>query len=226
MLLIDTCTERGIFALVDHNRVIFEHKLPPGINQSNHLMPMLSEALKGADFSPGNLDVIGVGIGPGSYTGIRLGVAVAQTLSYAWKIPLAGFSSLNGFVPEEYSVHFAAILDARIGGVYLQKGFRDEIRECILGIPEVYTLEEAGKVLQTVTHLVTSSAKTLQAKLSQHYPDHLWIWSERPPSIQQLVKSVERLMLEGRTVCPPEKLELLYLRKTEAEREKANRLNQ
>lgn len=220
-LLIDTCTERGVIAYGDQHLIFFEKDLPFGLSQSKFLMPYLVEALQPFG-QPPILDAVGVTMGPGSYTGIRLGVAVAQTLAYCWKVPLVGVSSLDGFIPHETSVVFAAILDARIGGVYFQKGqrfpegvhFKD---------PQVLTLDEVGEHLEGVTHLVTPVAKSLQTKLSLHYPDRHWIWEERAPSVHVLLQRVEQKYIQENFIHPPAHLDLLYLRQTEAEREAKRR---
>jgi tRNA threonylcarbamoyladenosine biosynthesis protein TsaB len=219
-LLIDTCTERGIIAFGDQHDLLFERDLPMGLNQSKFLMPYLEEALKVCGRPP-VLDAIGVGVGPGSYTGIRLGVAVAQTLAYVWKVPLVGVCSLDGFVPSEDSVQFAAVLDARIGGVYFQKGWNDSEGICYRDNPCVLTLEEVGKHLEGVTHLVTPTVKSLQVKFNLQYPDGNWIWQERAPFALTLLERIEQKFADGKAVIPPAHLDLLYLRQTEAEREKA-----
>jgi tRNA threonylcarbamoyl adenosine modification protein YeaZ len=217
-LLIDTCTERGVIAYGDQHDPLFERHLPFGLSQSKFLMPYLLETLPSFGH-PLILDAIGVGIGPGSYTGIRLGVAVAQALAYSWKVPLVGVSSLDGFIPSESSVHFAAILDARIGGVYCQKGWIDHKSVCYQEKPQVLTLDDLGNHLEGITHLVTPAVKSLQAKLIQHYPERDWIWQEQAPSVHALLQSVEKKFIQGKSVLPPAHLDLLYLRQTEAERE-------
>ncbi len=217
-LLIDTCTERGILAYGDKQSLLVEKELPFGLNQSKFLMPYLVEALQPFG-NPPLIDAIGVGIGPGSYTGIRLGVSVAQTLAYSWKIPLIGVSSLEGYVPSADSVHFAAILDARIGGAYLQKGWKSENKIVYEGEPQVLPLEEVGRYLENVSYLVTPFAKAIEMKLKQQYPDREWIWEEKAPSAGVLLQRIEEKYREGKMIIPPHQLDLLYLRQTEAERE-------
>jgi tRNA threonylcarbamoyladenosine biosynthesis protein TsaB len=221
-LLIETCTERGVIAYGNQNEILFTRELPFGPSQSKYLMPYLTEALHSFGFPP-SLDAIGVGIGPGSYTGIRLGVSVAQALAYSWKIPLVGVSSLEGFVPSVSCRQYAAILDARIGGAYFQKGRIDEEGVLHKSAPQVASLEEIGPFLEDATHLVTPFAKSLQAKLKQCYPESNWIWEESSPSVPALLQSIEQAYREGKTITPPDQLNLLYLRQTEAEREKARR---
>ena len=159
-------------------------------------------------------------MGPGSYTGIRIGVAVAQTLSYCWKVQLVGIPSLEGYIPDEPSVHFAAILDARIGGFYLLKGMNSQEGVEYEGESHICSIEELGAHLVGVTHLVTPQAKSLQVKLGRHYPDRHWTWEEKGPAASLMLGSLERRYRKGETKTPPAHLELLYLRQTEAERTK------
>lgn len=218
-LLIDTSTERGVIALGNQHEVLFSRELPFGSAQSKYLMPVLTEALHAFPFPP-ELKGIGVGVGPGSYTGIRLGVSVAQSLAYSWKVPLVGVSGLEGFVPSESFHQYAAILDARIGGVYLQKGEIDRESVLFKTEPQVLTLEQVRAVLGGVTHLVTPFAKSLQVKFKQAFPEVDWKWEERSPSVEALFVKVEELYAKGKMIIPPKQLDLLYLRQTEAERER------
>lgn len=217
ILFIDTCTERAAIAYGNQEDLLFAKELPFGLSQAKFLMPYLAEQLRSFGYPP-PLDAIGVGIGPGSYTGIRVGVAVAQALAYSWKIPLVGISSLNGFIPSEYPVHFGAILDARIGGIYLQRGWRSAQEVIYQENPRLVSLEESGQYLKEVTHLVTPYAKSLQTKLKLSYPDCEWVWEEKAPCMSALMKRVEEEYQKGKTTIPPRHLELLYLRETEAER--------
>lgn len=218
-LIIDTCTERGVIAYGNQEEILFEKALPFGISQSKFLMPDLSQSLQPFGYPP-KINAIGVGVGPGSYTGIRVGVAVAQSLAYCWKVPLIGFSSLISFIPSSSIQSFAAILDARIGGVYLQKGRLCSTNKIEHDLPKVLSVEEAIKNLENVTHLVTPHIKPLQSKLI--HPEKNWIWEEKAPSVQILFQNIEDKYTQQQFVIPPQQLDLLYLRQTEAEREKAN----
>ncbi|WP_434756720.1 tRNA (adenosine(37)-N6)-threonylcarbamoyltransferase complex dimerization subunit type 1 TsaB [Paenibacillus amylolyticus] len=64
-------------------------------NHSVHVVPVMEQLLAASSTEPGQLDGIAVGIGPGSYTGIRIAVTASKTLAWAWDIPVAGVSSLQ-----------------------------------------------------------------------------------------------------------------------------------
>lgn len=210
ILLIETSTERGVIAYGNQENILFAKELPFGSLQSKFLMPYLMETLTHYGFPP-PVDFIGVGIGPGSYTGIRLGVSAAQSLAYAWKIPLVGVCSLDGFVPSNSSSSYSAIIDARIGGVYCLKG---QMNPFLLesNIPQVVAIKELEVYLEGISYLVTPSARILQEKIKQQYPENAWIWEERAPSVAHLFQSLEKRIKENRIVISPGHLELLYLR--------------
>ncbi len=98
-LLIETSTERGLIALFDETTALFQVDLPFGYNNSKYLLPMLKQELKESSHTLDQIALVAVGIGPGSYTGIRIGATVAKTLSFAQKLPLIGICSLEGFIP-------------------------------------------------------------------------------------------------------------------------------
>ncbi|WP_068466848.1 tRNA (adenosine(37)-N6)-threonylcarbamoyltransferase complex dimerization subunit type 1 TsaB [Candidatus Protochlamydia phocaeensis] len=221
ILLIETSTERGVIACLNQLEVVFAQELPFGSAQSKFLMPELAAAMEDLDVSPTELTCIGVGIGPGSYTGIRMGVSVAQALSFSWNLPLIGVCSLDGFVPTENNIAFAAIIDAKIGGAYVRKGYRSDEGVRYLSEPILSPLEDIKNILtDEVSHLVSPSYQTLKAKLDALYPNNPWQWEERPPSVEALAFSVEAAYQRGLWKEPGQPIDLLYLRETEAEREK------
>jgi tRNA threonylcarbamoyladenosine biosynthesis protein TsaB len=216
-LLIETSTERGVIACVEDEKILFCEELPFGLNQSKHLIPDLAKH----SIDPKKIDCLGVGIGPGSYTGIRIGVSVAQALAFAWNLPLVGVCSLNAFVPSEQGL-FAAILDARIGGAYVRKGIKKAKGVEYLSVPEVCPLDNLGKLLMDVTVLVSPHIKMIKSKLDQLYPANSWNWEEVSPSVIHFSQSVSKEYLQGNWIKEGH-LELMYLRETEAEREKSKR---
>ena len=221
-LWIDTSTERGGIAYGQSSQLLFQHAFPFGLNQSHSLIPSLVEFLSPFG-APSELDFIAVGIGPGSYTGIRLGVSVAQALAYSWKKPLVGVSSLQGFVPFDETCSFAAILDARIGGVYVQKGRKCKGEVQFEGSPSVMSLKDAALYLEEVDTLVTPSVASLQKKFASELSQQKWRWVERGPSSEENMRESERKYTKGEYVIPPQQLSLLYLRETEAERAKKSK---
>lgn len=220
-LIIDTSTERGMLAIWRDGQVTYVKQLPFGYQQSKALIPELESALQQQAFHPSELDCIGIGIGPGSYTGIRVGAAVAKGLAYSWQIPLIGFSTLEGFVPEEKQVSFAAVIDAKIGGAYLLTGRKGAAEVHYTGDPSVYPLEELRERLKEASILVTPYARLLQEKCEALNLND-WKWEEAPLNPFYIGVTLEKKYQKGEWALDRD-VSLLYLRQTEAERERQAR---
>ncbi|WP_339903828.1 tRNA (adenosine(37)-N6)-threonylcarbamoyltransferase complex dimerization subunit type 1 TsaB [uncultured Cyclobacterium sp.] len=87
------------------------------------LVPLIKSLLAEADYSPGSLDAIAVAQGPGSYTGLRIGVSTAKGLAFAHDLPLIGVDSLDGLAARlvgqvERGSFIVPMIDARRMEVY------------------------------------------------------------------------------------------------------------
>lgn len=217
-LILDTSTERGIVAIIDGNDILFVSYLPYGLQNSQFLLPEIKRGLMLTRLKPEQLSLVATGVGPGSYTGMRVGSIVAKTLSFSCNIPLVGVCSLDLFIPDQ-PVRFASIIDAKIGGVYLQVGTSHYGEIKFLSGPQVLSLPLAIEQLQYVDVLITPNASQLRQKLEASSNEKRWDWVECYPSPHQMAKIVQEKMdrseysLDGH-------LDLLYLRKTQAEIEK------
>ena len=90
---LDTTTAYTCVALLDGERVLGERR-EPSRSHSKSLLPSMVALLADCGVSIGDVDLIGVGIGPGSFTGVRIGLTMAKTLAFVRKLPLVGVSSL------------------------------------------------------------------------------------------------------------------------------------
>lgn len=113
-LMIDTSTEKSFIALYKNGELKVEH-LPPK-KQSQTLLPAIENLLENEE-----IEWIAIGIGPGSFTGTRVGVMTAKTLAFAKNIPLLPFCSLKIFTPDADGP-FTLHTDAKSQGVYVLKG--------------------------------------------------------------------------------------------------------
>lgn len=95
ILCIETATGVCSVALCDDNSVISVLEAPAGMSHSSMLTVMIRELLSGAGATAGQLDAVSVSKGPGSYTGLRIGVSVAKGIAYAAEIPLIGINTLT-----------------------------------------------------------------------------------------------------------------------------------
>lgn len=120
-LAIDASTEACSVALTFNDQTISEFELAPQ-SHSLVLLPMIDRLLKKADITLAQLDGLIFGQGPGSFTGVRIGVGVAQGLAFAANLKVVGVSTLQAMAQQAYSRHqqvaVIATIDARMSEVY------------------------------------------------------------------------------------------------------------
>jgi tRNA threonylcarbamoyladenosine biosynthesis protein TsaB len=121
VLAIDTSNQALGVALYDENKVIGEYITNLKKNHSVRIMPAIQLLMKDCEQSPKDLTKIVVAQGPGSYTGVRIGVTIAKTLAWSLHLPLVGISSLEILAAgagRYFNGAVAPIFDARRGQVY------------------------------------------------------------------------------------------------------------
>jgi tRNA threonylcarbamoyladenosine biosynthesis protein TsaB len=114
LLLIDTCGDVGGVALSEGESIAASETLPER-GSSSALLPAVSRLLKEKGWALADLDGIGVVAGPGSFTGVRVGLAVAKGLCEAANLPLAAVSRLAVLVEAAALEEGCAVLDAGRG---------------------------------------------------------------------------------------------------------------
>jgi tRNA threonylcarbamoyladenosine biosynthesis protein TsaB len=95
ILAIDTATRWTGLALHDGLGIVAERGWRGGNTQTVELAPAVEELLQASGVAAADLQGIAVSIGPGSYTGLRVGLAVAKGMSLAYQIPLIGVPTLD-----------------------------------------------------------------------------------------------------------------------------------
>lgn len=118
ILAFDASTEYCSSALWLDGEVLIR-EVHAGQTHSQLLLPQCQELLADAGLTFANLDGIGFGEGPGSFTGLRIACAVAQGLAFASDIPVVGVSGLQALAVASRGEKVIACLDARMGEVYL-----------------------------------------------------------------------------------------------------------
>lgn len=124
VLAFDTSNQALAVTLVENERLQAEMTLTVKKNHSTSLMPTIDFLMQSVGWQPADLERIVVAQGPGSYTGLRIGVATAKTLAYTLGIDLVGISSLQTLVPKGVAGLVVPIIDARRNHVYA--GFYEE----------------------------------------------------------------------------------------------------
>ncbi|TAK60361.1 MAG: tRNA (adenosine(37)-N6)-threonylcarbamoyltransferase complex dimerization subunit type 1 TsaB [Bacteroidetes bacterium] len=95
VLAIETSTVICAAALVENGRVLSEHSLNEPHVHSEKLLSLIDNVLISRDTHRTPVDAIAISIGPGSFTGLRIGLSVAKGLCYAWNIPIVPVPTLH-----------------------------------------------------------------------------------------------------------------------------------
>lgn len=215
LLALDSATSVSSAALCDDAGGILGYRRgDEGPDQADRLIELIDGVLRDAGLHYGGIDVIAVNCGPGSFTGIRAGVAAARGLALATGRPVVAVNSLEALAavlgPQSAGTIVAA-LDARRGQVYLQM-FDHEL--VALGEPRAAVPESVRLAgLQAPIRLAGSAAPLVRAPL----PDEVTVLQESVPTDALGVarRAIARLAAGERPV-PGATVKPLYLRPPDA----------
>jgi tRNA threonylcarbamoyl adenosine modification protein YeaZ len=222
VLAIDTALAACAAAVIDTNRstIIASETLTMVRGHAEAVMPLIARVMDAAQIEFSHLDRVAVTTGPGSFTGLRVGISAARGISLAAGKPAVGLSTLAGFaaphIAESDKSAVVAVIDARHEHVYLQV-FGPGGRTMVT--PRITPLREAVRAAMTGPARIVGSAAELLAAA--------WPRKEPPPVLVEQLDSpdigwVARLgaaAAEGHGPPRP-----LYLRAPDAQPQDAARL--
>ncbi|KOC89083.1 tRNA (adenosine(37)-N6)-threonylcarbamoyltransferase complex dimerization subunit type 1 TsaB [Winslowiella iniecta] len=129
ILAIDTATEACSVALLNDESIDALFELCPR-EHTQRILPMVQQVLANNQLNLNQLDALAFGRGPGSFTGVRIGIGIAQGLGLGADLPLIGVSTLatmaQGAWRQTGATRVLAAIDARMGEVYWAEYQRDE----------------------------------------------------------------------------------------------------
>jgi tRNA threonylcarbamoyladenosine biosynthesis protein TsaB len=166
VLAIDTALEACSAAVLDTDRrgIAASETIAMARGHAEALMPLIARVMDIADVEFAALDRIAVTTGPGSFTGLRVGISATRGIALAAGKPAIGLSTLAGFaaplIAEDDSTHVVAAIDARHDNVYLQVF---GIGGRTLVAPRIATLRDAVRAAMTGPARIVGSAANLLA---------------------------------------------------------------
>ncbi|MBI5560773.1 MAG: tRNA (adenosine(37)-N6)-threonylcarbamoyltransferase complex dimerization subunit type 1 TsaB [Deltaproteobacteria bacterium] len=226
ILSVDTSSTGGSVALTEKGRLVGELTVGLAGTHSVWLLKGLDGFLKDIGFSIEDVDVFAFGVGPGSFTGLRIGASVVKGLAWALKRPVAGVSTLKSLamnVPYT-DLRVCPILDARKKEVYaavftFSNGeCKRVIEDCCVSVERLFTAiaeTRGGPVI-----FLGNALKTYEGLIRENFkdaiiaPEHLW--DVRASNIGLLAE-------KNPVFNRPAELKPLYLRRPEAEIKKAGK---
>jgi tRNA threonylcarbamoyl adenosine modification protein YeaZ len=222
VLAIDTALEACSAAVLDTARadILATETRVMARGHAEALVPMIARVMAAAGIGFSELDRIAVAVGPGSFTGLRVGIAAARGIALAAGKPAVGLTTLSGFAAPHIAADdtrsIAAVIDARHEHVYLQvfgPGGRTLVQ------PRIAPLREA--VLAAVTgsaRIVGSAAELVAASWPRAQPPPALVDQRGAPDIDWIAR------LGAAAVKPHGPPKPLYLRPPDAQPQSANQL--
>lgn len=218
LVAFETATEFGSLALLDAGELLAQHELVRGQRQAGSLLPALDALLSDRGLCLEDISEIALSIGPGSFTGLRIGLSTALGLCFGTArkiIPVPTLAALSLHAPAGERI--VPLLDARRGqvytGLYAAGGtclLRDRV--CEPG-PWLESLAGDGPV-----HLLGAGVQLHEAAIRKALGAEARLLEPDAgrPQAASVGRLGARLLREGGAL-PPREIELRYLRRAEAE---------
>ena len=231
ILAFETSAKAGSVALLDEKKLLGESYQNTGLTHSQTLLAMGEDLLKSCGYAPADVTAVAVAAGPGSFTGVRIGVAAAKGFAWAKELPCYGVSTLEamalGFGAWEGYV--CPVMDARRSQVYnalfeVKQGVCTRIAE-----DRAISLEELGEQLKNLEKpifLVGDGSILCYNTLLEKVPTLVCPPEHRMHQRAAGVALAAKAMMERGESCDGAALQPNYLRLSQAERERLEKQKQ
>ncbi|PSV59059.1 tRNA (adenosine(37)-N6)-threonylcarbamoyltransferase complex dimerization subunit type 1 TsaB [Photobacterium sp. GB-3] len=219
ILAVDTATENCSVALLMGDEVISRCEYAPR-EHTTKILPMVDTVLAEAGIKLNQLDALAYGQGPGSFTGVRIGIGIAQGLAFGADLPMVGVSTLAAMAQGTYRVHQAdnvlSAIDARMGEIYWGQYQRKIDGDWqIIGAEQVIVPDALVESVQTETGiwLTAGTAWEVYADTLGKLPFEMQQGSVLYPDSQDMVHLAKFAFARGESVSA-EVASPVYLRDT------------
>lgn len=227
VLAIDTSSNAASVALMEDDILLGEFVLNHKKTHSQEIMPMIDEVLRRCECKVSDIDLFAAAKGPGSFTGLRIGIATVKGLAHSVNKPVIGIGTLEGLAHNlPFSEHtIVPIMDARRSQVYTGAYLWSDGELLEIGEPEAMSIEECvescGNFLETV--FLGDGVPVYKEFIKEKLGDKA-IFAPASCNMQK-ASSIAALALKKAENCESYYgLEPLYLRKSQAEREREEKL--
>lgn len=214
LLGIDTSGKTASVALCTEDKVLAQTTVYTSLTHSQVILPICNDVLKNAGVDLADVDGIAVAAGPGSYTGLRIGISAVKAICFAQNKPCVGVSTLEGLA-NNVSLHqgiICAVMTARLDLVYCAVFKSDGRKVGRLTDDEILSLEELKSKLEEydgIIAVVGDAADKLNGERFLISPPHLKL---------QLATGLCSAAF-NKELGTPDKLDAAYLQITKAEKD-------
>lgn len=222
ILAIDTATMVSSVAVADEKKLLGELTVQTRLTHSETLLPHIQQVLKMVGVAKNQLKAVAVSLGPGSFTGLRIGLGAAKAIAYGLNIPIIGVPTTEALawhypVPGIVTIPF---IDAQKGNVYSGIYAWQESKIVELSPVQVYTLDEALELCGQQDTTVMAVGDMVQKKLANRQDLHANL--QMPPQ-HMVMPRAANVAMAGLSRLAQDKvdsvmnLEPIYIRRSEAE---------
>jgi tRNA threonylcarbamoyladenosine biosynthesis protein TsaB len=192
VLAIDTALDACSAALIDasDDRTLASESREIGRGHTEHLLPIVDGVMKAAGVKFSDVDRFAVTIGPGSFTGLRVGLSAARGFGLVTKKPVVGISTLAAFtaplITQDQAVPVVAAIDAKHGNLYMQMvgvGGRTLVTPRAAGLRETVRAVALGPV-----RIVGNGAAILAAHWPATAPQPVLVEQRAAPDIEWIAR--------------------------------------
>ena len=220
-LILDASSSSASVACAEDEKLLYEGYLNNGLTHSSHLMPLVEDAMKYAGLDISDIDLFGCVVGPGSFTGVRIGVATVKGLMGDKKcVEIDGLHAL-ALQAGDFDGLVCPILDARAGQVYaalFENGQRLSEDKPVKLEELLDELRKTGKkVLFLGDGVPAQKDRLLQEDFAHLAPSTLWGL--------HAASALPLLLQNAENAVTAEELRPLYLRAPSAQRAKEAKEN-
>ena len=222
ILAIDSCMNTSSVAILEDEGLVALYTVNTDNTHSETLLPMIRDAMRSADITAEEIDAYAVSYGPGSFTGVRIGVATVKGLAFGRGKPCVEVSTIEALAEnlEGFSGVICPVMNARRGQVYTGV-FKDGVRlmdDCCMMLDDLIpVLEGYGTDIYFVGDGYELAEKK-DIKNMRKAPEML-----RYANGYSVGKIAYRKIKNGEGVSDSD-IRVNYLRKPQAEREREERL--
>ena len=230
ILAFETSAKAASVALLENGKLLGESYQNTGLTHSQTLMVMAEDLLKACSFTAKDVEAVAVAAGPGSFTGVRIGVAAAKGFAWGGELPCYGVSTLEAMARNlgVYQGYVVPAMDARRSQVYTaifraEKGTLSRVEEDMaISLQE---LAEKIKIFEEPVFLVGDGAVLCYNTLLEEVPGLVLPPEHRMHQRAAGVALAAQAMADAGDPGNGAELTPNYLRLSQAERERAAREN-
>lgn len=224
ILSLDTTTRGGSCAVTDNDRVLAVIAGDESRTHAERLPTELAQALEQAGVAREQIDLLAVAIGPGAFTGLRIGLAAMQGLAMALNRPVAGVSALDALAAQVSSGaarYVVPWMDAQRGDVFaalVDGESHAELEPASTASPQVLLEQWKPRIAGGRTLFIGDAVERDGERIRQAGG------ATRPPALlAPHIAILGRRMAEQGKAGPPHRLEPIYVRRPDAEIERERR---